>query len=201
MRILRRDDCQTTAWKNGRGVADRLAIWPMGTTHEDCEWQVARTRIVDDGPFSHYPGFDRQLVLLSGGALELDVRGDADSVSFIHTVSTPLTPFAFRGDWDVACRLHGGPAEVLNVFTRRACAAARVDVLVPAEPRAVSKRGGEALVAVVAAGSVTAWGGWGEARLAPGDAVIVDEAGPEEIALAGAGPDVRVAAVHIQTLS
>ena len=64
-----------------------------------------------------------------------------------------------------------------------------------------SKRGGEALVAVVAAGSVTAWGRWGEARLAPGDAVIVDEAGPEEIALAGAGPDVRVAAVHIQTLS
>jgi hypothetical protein len=201
MRILRRDDCQSTPWKNGRGVADRLAIWPMGTTHDDCQWQVARTRIVDDGPFSHYPGFDRQIVLLSGGAVELDVRSDADGVSFIHTVSTPLTPFAFRGDWDVVCRLHGGAAEVLNVFTRRACAAARVDVLVPAAPRAVSKPGGAALVAVVAAGSVTAWGRWGEARLAPGDAVIVDEAGPEEIALAGAGPDVRVAAVRIEALA
>jgi hypothetical protein len=200
MRILRRDDGQTTPWKNGRGVAHRLAIWPMGTTHDSCEWQVTRTRIVDDGPFSHHPGFDRHLVLLAGGAIELDVLSDADGVRFTHTVGTPLAPFAFRGDWDVTCRLDGGPAEVLNVFTRRGCAAARIDTLVPAEARPVSKPGGEALVAVVAAGSATAWGRWGETRLDAGDAVIVDEAGPEEIALAGASPDVRVVAVRIRTL-
>jgi hypothetical protein len=201
MRILRRDDCQTTPGKNGTGDADRLAIWPMGTTHEDCEWEVTRARIVDDGPFPLHPGFDRHLVLLAGGALALDVVGEADQVRFTHGVAMPLAPFAFRGDWRVNCRLEGGPAEVLNVFTRRGCAAARIDTLAPELPRPVGKPGGEALVAAVAAGSVTAWGRWGEARLRPGDAVIVDEAGPEEIALAGAGRDARVVAVRIRTLA
>lgn len=200
MRIVGREDCETTPWRNGRGVASRLAIWPVGSTHDDCEWQVTRARIVEDGPFSHYPGFDRHLVVLSGGGLELDVAGEADAVRFTHAVSTPLAPFAFRGDWDVTCRLEGGPAEVLNVFTRRGRSAARIEVLVPAEPRPLAKPGGEALIAVVAAGSVTAWGRWGEARLAAGDAVVVDEGGPAEIALAGAGPAARLVAARIRTL-
>jgi environmental stress-induced protein Ves len=201
MRILRRGDCQTTPWKNGRGIADRLAIWPIGTTHEDCEWQVTRTRIVDDGPFSAYPGFDRHLVLLSGGALVLEVAGLDDQVRFTHAITTPLAPFAFRGEWSVGCRLVGGAAEVLNVFTRRGCAAARVDTLVPEQARPVGKPGGEALVGVVTAGAVTTWGRWGEARLATGDAVIVDEAASEEIALASAEPEARVVLIRIRMLS
>jgi hypothetical protein len=88
----------------------------------------------------------------------------------------------------------------LNVFTRRGCAAARLDTLVPAEARPVAKPGGEALIAIVVAGSATAWGRWGEAHLGPGDAAIVDEAGPAEIALAGGGPDVRVVAVRVRML-
>jgi hypothetical protein len=47
---------------------------------------------------------------------------------------------------------------------------------------------------------VTVWGRWGETHLGSGDAAVVDEPGPEEIALAGASPDARVVAVRIHSL-
>jgi environmental stress-induced protein Ves len=120
--------------------------------HDDCEWEVSRTRIEADGPFSPYPGFDRQLVLLAGGGFALDVVGAADGVRFTHGLSTPFVPFAFRGDWSVHCRLQSGPSEVLNVFTRRSGVGASIDTLAPAHARPIGKPGGEALIAFVATG-------------------------------------------------
>jgi environmental stress-induced protein Ves len=186
VRILRSADCPALPWKNGRGVARQIADFPAGAGYDTLAWQVSRTRIDGDTPFSKLAGLDRQLMLVSGDGLTLRVRSAEERVDFEQRIERPLEPFAFCGDWDVACTLAGGPVEVLNVMTRRGRAAARIEVREVGAPALVRKAAGETLV-VYAADPLTAYGIWGEDGLRPDDSVLVDEAEMTEIAVAAAG--------------
>lgn len=68
-------------------------------------------------------------------------------------------PCAFRGDWTTHCRLLGGPVRVLNVITRRGA----VEAALEAGLRQAGAAPGETLV-VLEAGTLEAW------RLGAGDA-------------------------------
>jgi environmental stress-induced protein Ves len=186
VRILRSADYPPLPWKNGRGVGRQIAVSPAGSDYASLDWQVSRTAITGDTPFSKLAGIDRQLMLLSGNGVILRARGTAEGIGFEQRIDRPLTPFAFRGDWDVDCALVDGPVEVLNVMTRRGRAGARIEIRAVTTPALARKAAGETLV-VYAADALTAYGIWGADTLHPDDSVLVDEPAMCEIAIAAVG--------------
>ena len=186
MRILRSAEYRAFPWKNGRGIARQIAVFPADAGYDALDWQVSRPTIERDTPFSKLTGLDRQFMLVSGNGVTLRVRNSGEGVDFEQRIDRPLEPFAFRGDWDVDCTLGGGPVEVLNVMTRRGRAAARIELREVAAPTLVRKETRSTLIAY-AADPLTAYGIWGKENLRPDDAVLVDEPEATEIAIAAAG--------------
>jgi len=183
VKIVRSAAYARIPWKNGRGVTRRVAVFPAEAGYQALDWHVSRTAIAHDTPFSQLTGLDRQLLLVSGEGLILRLRSEADHVDLERRIDRPLEPFAFRGDWDVDCAVVDGPVEVLNVMTRRGCAAARIEVRAFAKPEPLRKQAGETLVALAAGGELTAYGSWGTATLHADDSILVDEREATEIAL------------------
>ena len=198
MKILRRADYRAIRWKNGRGVSYQIASWPVAAGHDAIDWQVSRPEIAQDGPFSPFPGLDRQLLLVDGAGLVLRLRGAADGVELDRRIDVPLEPFAFRGDWDAECSLLDGPVQVLNVMTRRGRAGARIGIVDAGAASPLAKAAGDTLLVYVARGPIEAWGKWGKATLAADDSILVDDRGATEIAAAAAGDGVaRLALVRL----
>lgn len=171
-------------WKNGRGTAHRVTVSPARAGYDTLDWHVSRPEIAADGPFSSYPGLDRQFMLVDGKGLTLRMRTGPDAADFEQSIATPLEPFAFRGEWDVECRLHDGPVQVFNVMTRRGRAGARLEIVEIAAAQPVAKLAGETLLVYFARGPAEAWGQWGKATLAADDSILVDDDGAAEIAVA-----------------
>ena len=186
MKILRRSDYQSIPWKNGRGIAHQIAASPAGAGYDNFDWQVSRPEIAADGPFSSFPGLDRQFMLVTGNGLTLKIRSSTDGLSFDRPIDAPLEPFAFRGEWDVECVLRDGPVQVFNVMSRRGRAGARLEIVEAGAARPMAKPAGETLLVYVARGPVEAWGRWGKATLAADDSILVDDDRATEIAIAPA---------------
>jgi|APCry1669189534_1035231.scaffolds.fasta_scaffold100072_1 hypothetical protein len=101
-------------WKNGLGETTEIAVFPPDTGLESFDWRISMARVSASGPFSVFPGIDRNLVVLSGGTLCLAIDGQA---------STPLDPlsppYAFAGDAHTEATLIGADLVDFNVMTRR----------------------------------------------------------------------------------
>jgi hypothetical protein len=196
MRVVRRADCPVQPWKNGGGVSRLIAASPDGAGYDALDWHVSRPSIAASGPFSHLPGLDRQFMTVAPAGVALHVHGDG--AAFTQRVDRPLAPFAFRGDWDVHCELLDGPAEVLNVMTRRGAFGARIEVVdLGATPALLRTVAGEVLIAYCPEGQVSAYGSWGTATLERDDAVVADDASATELALK-AGDDAPIPVVIIR---
>lgn len=113
------------AWKNGGGVTREIAVWPLGATMEDFAWRISVADITADGPFSAFPGIDRQIVLIDGAGVHLQAHDD----TFCHKLDRIGVPFAFAGDTSVHGTLIDGPTRDFNVMTRRDRCHATVDDL------------------------------------------------------------------------
>jgi environmental stress-induced protein Ves len=197
LKLLRRAGYRTVPWQNGRGVSQQVAVSPREASYEGFDWQVTHTAISADDPFSSLPGLDRQLLLVDGGGLTLRIRSPREGIAFDRRIDAPLEPFAFRGDWEAECILHG-PVRVLNVMTRRGRVGARLQIVKPDAAQPVTKPAGETLVVYAARGPVDAWGTWGKATLAADDAILLDEDGATDIAIApGANRGARLVLVHL----
>jgi environmental stress-induced protein Ves len=101
-------------WKNGGGATREIAALPAGAGIEDFEWRLSLAEVAQDGPFSAFPGVDRQILLWRGAGLQL-----RDGVSLDHRLDRPGVPFAFDGAAPISAALLGGPTLDLNVMTRR----------------------------------------------------------------------------------
>ncbi|MCW5567653.1 MAG: HutD family protein [Dokdonella sp.] len=93
------------------------AIGPLA----DFRWRVSIAEIECDGPFSTFPGIDRDLVLLAGNGMELDI----DEASPLR-MDRRLQAVRFAGEQAVQCRLLAGPTRDLNVMVRRGEVSAEV---------------------------------------------------------------------------
>jgi environmental stress-induced protein Ves len=113
IRIQRAAGRAETPWKNGGGVTREVATWPPGAGFADFDWRISIARVAQGGPFSTFPGVDRELAVLDG-TLRLSIEGRADM-----TVSPGSPPVHFPGD--TPCSGDPGAASVtdLNVMTRR----------------------------------------------------------------------------------
>lgn len=110
MRHLTASDYTRQPWKNGRGTTTEL--WRLDRDGQLLV-RLSRAAVVEDGPFSLFPGIERNLTVLSGPGFrltgpELNLRCD------------PLVPVAFPGDVEVtATETNGQQSDDFNVMTAR----------------------------------------------------------------------------------
>ena len=100
-------------WKNGGGSTQEIACWPPGADMNSFEWRVSLATVDRPGPFSVFPGIDRQIMLLGGDGLHLRGPGWA------HRLGQAWQPFAFAGDDAVESDLLGGASQDFNLMQRR----------------------------------------------------------------------------------
>jgi len=118
-RLIRVGDCRRTRWKNDGGWTTEIASAPAPTADEaiaaNFRWRVSIAEIEHDGPFSHFADVDRDLLLLAGNGIELDI-GDAPPLR----LDRRFQHVHFAGEQSVHCRLLAGATRDFNVMVRRA---------------------------------------------------------------------------------
>lgn len=111
-------------WRNGGGTTRTL--WTEPGTGGDFAWRVSLADIAANGPFSVFPGVDRELLGVSGAQVTLLI---ADRTVRVR----PRQPVAFDGGSSVAVRRgfgsRGRPSRVLNMMTARAECAGGIGVV------------------------------------------------------------------------
>jgi uncharacterized protein len=100
-----------------------LAQDPADAAYDDFSWRVSLADIARSGPFSSFPGVQRQFVALGERRLTLTVDGRPYALNRFDTISFP-------GEAQTSCDLPAGaPASALNVMARLGSVAAEVAVL------------------------------------------------------------------------
>ena len=110
MRHLTQADYTRQPWKNGKGTTIELA---RAEVDGALLWRLSMATVAEDGPFSLFPGIERNLTVLSGPGFHLSGPG-------IALDCRPLQPVAFPGDAPVtASGTASGPSDDFNVMTAR----------------------------------------------------------------------------------
>ncbi len=86
---------------------------PPDAGFDDFDWRISTARVAQSGPFSVFPGVDRVLAVIEGGAMELRVAGRP------RHLDAGSDPFAFPGDIPVEAMLAGPALLDFNVMVRR----------------------------------------------------------------------------------
>jgi uncharacterized protein len=60
-----------TPWKNGGGETAEVVCVPANAGFEDFDWRISTAKVSQSGPFSRFPGVDRVLTVIEGGAMLL----------------------------------------------------------------------------------------------------------------------------------
>ena len=169
MQHLTPADYSRQPWKNGLGTTTEL--WRLERGGKLLV-RLSQAAVVEDGPFSIFPGIARNLTVLSGPGFRL--TGDG-----IDLLCRPLQPVAFPGDIAVTATQTGGqPSDDFNVMT--ACDLPLPEVFV-ARNETLSAGG---LLALFALGPCMA----NSRKLAPHDLVLAQ--GP--VTLTGDGQAIAV---------
>jgi uncharacterized protein len=107
---LTSSDYTRQPWKNGRGTTTEL--WRLERDGQLLV-RLSRAAVVEDGPFSLFPGIERNLTVLSGPGFRLT----GDGYNFR---CEPLVPAAFPGDVALqATETQGMQSDDFNVMTAR----------------------------------------------------------------------------------
>ena len=110
MRVQRFSEHRAMRWANGMGTSYEIA---SDRDDEDrWSWRVAIAPVVVDGQFSSLPGVNRELVVIEGNGMVLDV--DGKSVECM-----PSQVVRFSGDSTTFTRLVDGPVVDLGLMTTR----------------------------------------------------------------------------------
>ena len=104
---------QFRPWKNGGGQTAEIMVSPEGAGFEDFDWRISTAVVAQSGPFSTFPGVDRVLTVIEGGAMDLTVAGQSQHLD------AGSAPFAFAGDTFAEARLTGPALLDFNVMLRR----------------------------------------------------------------------------------
>ena len=69
MRPIPAHEYRRERWRNGTGWTREILRWPEHA--DDWDWRLSIAEIEQDGPFSSFPGVERELVLLQGAGVRL----------------------------------------------------------------------------------------------------------------------------------
>lgn len=172
-----------TRWKNGGGWTTEIAVEPADSdVGSGFDWRVSIAEIEQDGPFSPFPGVERDLFLLDGNGMDLLV--DDREVR----MDQPLQRIHFSGDSAVDCRLIDGPTRDFNVMVRARTTVAYIAGTTSSNATVVAgPAGSQWLIHQIDGQSVLAIEGV-ETRLGAGDSVQLDSPdAPGEFGIASDG--------------
>lgn len=113
MEILRETGYVAVPWKNGGGITREILREPQAPALFD--WRLSLATIEAPGPFSAFDGYDRTLILVRGGGVELTFdEGKGHAV-----LRAPGELARFDGGWRTHCALLAGPCADLNLIVSR----------------------------------------------------------------------------------
>ena len=110
--LLPANEYRRERWKNGLGWTREILRHPAGADAWD--WRLSIAEVEKDGPFSAFPGCDRELVLLAGEGMRLHFS-DGDCV----TLLPPHSRHRFAGERALDAELLAGRTHDFNVIWRR----------------------------------------------------------------------------------
>ena len=115
---------KTIPWKNGLGHTTELAI-NSGGNLDNFDWRLSIASVVNDGDFSDFSGYLRNLVLIEGEGLILDHRnGDIDELTNLLDISH------FDGGSKTHGSLVNGGIKDFNIMTKQNSFTAEVNCYV-----------------------------------------------------------------------
>lgn len=114
MPLLSAADYRNMPWKNGGGTTCELFRLPHPQRADDFALRLSIAQVSQGGPFSHFPGVDRQLLLLRGAGMQLSFEGGRTA-----RLDQLLQPIAFAGEQPVDCTLLDGPLQDFNLMVAR----------------------------------------------------------------------------------
>ena len=188
LRVIPAADGKRARWKNDGGWTTEIAR-SDDADGADFRWRISIAEIETDGPFSIFHGIDRDLLLLEGNGIELDID-DALPLKLTRR----FAHVRFRGESTVDCRLLAGATRDFNVMARRDVVRAEVIARPLVGPMVIfPERGAEWFVHVFA-GHALARSGEHRFALGTGDSLHVDyrEDGGARIVIEGGGEIVLV---------
>jgi len=110
MRVQRFGEHCAMPWANGRGTSYEIASDRDDT--DRWSWRVAIAPVVVDGQFSSLSGVNRELVVIEGNGMVLEVDGES-------VECWPGRVVRFSGDSTTFARLVDGPVVDLGLMTVR----------------------------------------------------------------------------------
>lgn len=110
-RVLPASGYSRMRWKNGAGWTSEILRVP---DRDEWLWRLSIAEIETDGPFSAFPGVERELVLLSGNGLRLRFEDGA-----AHALLPPHQKLRFAGERAASCELVDGPTRDFNLMWKR----------------------------------------------------------------------------------
>lgn len=107
------ENFKTIPWKNGLGHTTELAISDGGTL-DNFDWRLSIASVVNDGNFSNFAGYQRNLVLIEGKGLILDHgNGDVDELTSLLDIAR------FDGGSNTHGALVHGGIKDFNIMTNQ----------------------------------------------------------------------------------
>ncbi|SDQ51707.1 HutD family protein [Pseudoxanthomonas sp. CF125] len=110
-RVIAANEYRRERWKNGTGWTREIIRMPETG---EWDWRLSIAEIEQDGPFSVFPGIDRELVLIRGNGLRLRF-----SDGEVHELAPPHARLRFAGEREVRSELLDGPTHDFNLMWRR----------------------------------------------------------------------------------
>lgn len=96
-------------WRNGQGMTYEIFKYLAPDSDRFC-WRLSIAEVKEDGPFSNFEGYQRNITVLSGTGMTLTVNDHPSGVL------APFQSFTFRGDATTTCVLAGGKIHDFNVI-------------------------------------------------------------------------------------
>ena len=109
--VIPANEYRRVRWKNGTGWTREIARMP---DREDWDWRLSIAEIEQDGPFSVFPGIERELVLIRGNGLRLRFENGE-----VRELQPPHERIRFAGERVVGGELLEGPTHDFNLMWRR----------------------------------------------------------------------------------
>lgn len=120
MKNYSKEDYRHMLWKNGGGTTTELFRYPL--TGEFL-FRLSCAELKENGPFSHYEGYDRHLMITSGEGCVLENKDQK------VILKKGDQPFFFAGEDSLFCELIQGPVKDFNVMIKRDWGVAKVQLL------------------------------------------------------------------------
>lgn len=120
MKVQRFSEHHAMPWANGLGTSYEVAS--DRNAGGEWTWRIAIAPVVEDGQFSVMPGVDRELVVIEGNGMVLEVDG-------VSVECLPGQVIRFSGDSVTLARLVDGPVVDLGLMTVRGSVSGSMNVI------------------------------------------------------------------------